>query len=486
MSSPDLIPDAMQTEPTQLQMRYFKFRSLFQSLRKRRARLFLAFLFFATVFAVATTVQHHFVHTQLYGTTARELSSWAVQIANEIAYKDHWDLQGYRRASLDVPSWNIVTKDGLIIDVEGFIPGLLGQVEPLDESILNGPKTVVTSVGETWRLFARKVAGGSVIVGICSPDNTADADSRLLANAARFGPTLEQAAMIGSREIDFIVDYAVVSSKGELKAASGGVPLRIDTNGLPNPSDHLAPFNTNGKPYLLYFKGILDAQSQRVGTIIVPKDMALANQALQTQDRFNIGVVAIAALLAGAIALWLVAREFLGHSRQVTVTLGEALRTGEGSTIEFKSTFHWDLRQSKQIDERRLDVLKSIAGFLNARGGTLFIGVTEDTTPPTVRGLGEDLKLVKGSKDQLQRALRDLITTRIGPQFSPFISDTLAETSGQLYWAVAVQESLEPVFVRWKAVGESKEQKKFYVREGPKTSDLDNESTWHYIKNRWG
>ena len=90
------------------------------------------------------------------------------------------------------------------------------------------------------------------------------------------------------------------------------------------------------------------------------------------------------------------------------------------------------------------------------------------------------------SKDKLQRTLRDLITTRIGTEFSPFITDNLEESNGKLYWKIVVESSAEPVFVRWKFAGESKEQKKFYVREGPKTTDLDNESTWHYIKNKWG
>jgi predicted HTH transcriptional regulator len=130
--------------------------------------------------------------------------------------------------------------------------------------------------------------------------------------------------------------------------------------------------------------------------------------------------------------------------------------------------------------------LKSIAGFLNAVGGTLFIGVAEeDTKSPVLRGISEDLNLMQGSRDKLQRLLRDQITTRIGPEFSPFISDRFEEAGERLYWVIVVEESPEPAFVRWKAKGESKEQSKFFVREGPKTSDLDNERTWHYIRNKW-
>jgi hypothetical protein len=239
-----------------------------------------------------------------------------------------------------------------------------------------------------------------------------------------------------------------------------------------------------GKPYLLYLEPIRDNTGQEVGTVILPKDMSLERRALRAQDSFNRWVVGLGAMLTCAVALWLVAKELLGQTRKVP--LDEALKIGESRTVEFKSTFQWDLRRNQFVEERRLDVLKSIAGFLNAKGGTLFIGVSEETGPPGPRGLVEDLQYVGGSKDKLQLTLRDLITTRIGPQFSPLITDSLEEMSGQLYWAVTVEGSPEPAFVRWKPAGEPKEQKKFYVREGPKTSDLDNESTWHYIKNRWG
>jgi predicted HTH transcriptional regulator len=132
-----------------------------------------------------------------------------------------------------------------------------------------------------------------------------------------------------------------------------------------------------------------------------------------------------------------------------------------------------------------LDVLKAIAGFLNTKGGTLFIGVGEEGTALRVRGLAEDLEEMGGSKDKLRLTLRHLITDWIGSAYSHLITDELKEYGGCCYWEVAVAAAPEPVFVWWKPKGLPKE-KRFFVREGPKTSDLDNESTWHYIKNKWG
>ena len=131
------------------------------------------------------------------------------------------------------------------------------------------------------------------------------------------------------------------------------------------------------------------------------------------------------------IILLFVGRELLNRANRIT--LEEALKSGASLTVEFKSTFQWDVYQGKTDNERILDILKSIARFLNAKGGSLFIGVAEDKTGAlTVCGISEDLKLNENSRDKLQRKLRDLITTRIGPEFSPFIEEHFEEALGQL------------------------------------------------------
>jgi len=480
-------PNDLQSErqpPEHPQKRHLKAQYVLQALRKRKGRLLVALIGLALIFSAVALVQHWFVHRQVYQTTVQELSLWADQVADEIAYRDKWDLRGYRQAAIPAPAWNVLTRDGLIIDIDGFIPGIFGPVYAPDNSIFAEPISWQTEVGENWRVFGRKLSDGYVAVGVSPVDQTADTDAKLTQNAAKFGSTLREATAVRSREIDSAVDYAVVSSDGQLKAAWGGVPLKTDIRRLHIHSGHLAPISSDGKPYLLYFKPILDTRNREVGTIIVPEDMSLEKQALRSQDRFNLSIVVVAGVLAIVTALTVIAREALGQSKGVT--LEQALKIGESLTIEFKSTFQYDVRQKKIDPELRLATLKSIAGLLNAEGGTLFIGVTEDEYPPSVRGLAEDLDEMKGSRDRLQLTLRNLIADRIGSAYSYLVTDSLNETDGKLYWAIAVKESPEPVFVRWKPKHEPKERKIFYVREGPKTSDLDNESTWHYIRNKWG
>ncbi len=484
MSEPTDILKEKQPVHSAASKRNFGARRTLEWLRTHRGLLLIALVIVVLCSAGVAMIQYRFVHAQLYENTKQELGISAAGVTNEIVFKDKWDLEGYRRASFTAPRWYVVARDGFIIDIEGFIPGLFGHVELPDESIYRAPQTIMSAVGEKWRLFGKKLTGGTVLVGICTPENTTDADAKLVANAAKFGSTLAGAASTRSREIDFNVDYAVVSSAGELRAAEGGLPLKTELHLFPLPPDHLAPFTSGGKPYLLYFRPILDSGGRQVGAVIVPKEMTLERKALEVIDRFNFAVVVIGMLFAVMIALWLIVQKFLGQTKRVT--LEEALRVGESRTIEFKSTFQWDVKQNKWIEERRLDVLKAVAGFLNTKGGTLFLGITEEGTAPAICGLAEDLQEMAGSKDKLQRTLRQLIADRIGSAYSHLITDDLKESGGRCYWEITVAESPEPVFVRWKPKGQAKEEKIFYVREGPKTSDLDNESTWHYIKSKWG
>src|ERR1035438_4606426 len=85
----------------------------------------------------------------------------------------------------------------------------------------------------------------------------------------------------------------------------------------------------------------------------------------------------------------------------------------ESNTIEFKPAFQWDSRVSQQRDELRLEFfLKPVAAFLNADGGTLFIGVCDDGR---ICGIEPDLALFQGSANRLELEMMQLISAKISP-----------------------------------------------------------------------
>jgi hypothetical protein len=386
------------------------------------------------IFAALALIQHWFVHSQIYRTTTQELASGAEQIVNEITYEGKWNLKDYRDGTGlpgEPSAWYIVSRDGLIIDIVGFIPGIFRRTEAPEPPIFGG---LPTAVGETWRLLQRPVEGGYVILGIVSPENTQDADSMLKDNAKKFGSTLTEATTIaladatsvkGPKKIDNDVEYAVMSSDGELKAAWGGVPLKTDSSVLPHPSDHVRRVVSSGTPYLLYFRPVVDKQHQEVGTIIVPKDMSLEEQALHSQDRFNLAVVGITGALTVVTVLGLILT-YEVEKRSLEISLEEALKKGEGQSIEFKSGI---------IDS---SVAKVIAAFANTNPGNIFVGVEDNGG---VSGLREQSPQ---ERDQLIRKIRQ-VASMIQPPVVP--EPTYVPYDGKTVLRLLVRKGTHPLYV---------------------------------------
>jgi len=253
---------------------YIQRRRIIQLFRRRSGWLLGGFVLFAVIFAAMAIVHNWFVYRQLDQSIRQELAAWAKEIDNEIAYKDRWDLAGYWQAYISAPRWYVISNSGLILDIEGLIPGVFGPIEPVDDAIFTAPKTIATEIGETKRMYGRRIDGGYVIVSMDSSDDTSDADSELVANAANFGTSLASAVATKSRLIDNDVSYAIIGSDQEIKNAFGAIPLK--TSILPKPLDQMAKLESAKTVYQLYFQPITDSSGKTVGTIIVPKDVGLS------------------------------------------------------------------------------------------------------------------------------------------------------------------------------------------------------------------
>lgn len=158
------------------------------------------------------------------------------------------------------------------------------------------------------------------------------------------------------------------------------------------------------------------------------------------------------------------------------MNIEQLIANGESETVEFKTTLQWDVHQGKKNEALRHNVLKTIAAFLNTRGGTLLIGVHDDGA---IYGLEADLKLVRGSLDRFEQLLANLFKEHIGTQYTTLIRSETVEIEGKQVYAVQVESSPEPVFL------ESKGGREFYVRSGTTTQPLDPKETHKYIQFHW-
>jgi magnesium-transporting ATPase (P-type) len=155
-------------------------------------------------------------------------------------------------------------------------------------------------------------------------------------------------------------------------------------------------------------------------------------------------------------------------------TLAES---GESATVEFKSSLRWDLNERKVNKALEKTVAKTIAGFLNGRGGTLLIGV--DDAGAAV-GLDDDFAtLSRPDRDGFERHLLQVITAALGGQVRRFLSVEFADINGHDICTVAVRPADGPIYLR------DGPEPRLYVRSGNATSPLALDDAVHYVGTRW-
>lgn len=146
----------------------------------------------------------------------------------------------------------------------------------------------------------------------------------------------------------------------------------------------------------------------------------------------------------------------------------------EGNEVEFKSTLRYDLQLERNERHVTDAVLKTVAAFLNTRGGTLLIGVADDKS---IVGIERD---GFAGDDEFLRHLYTMVTNAMGPTVSPYIDATIAGTSHGKVCIVDVGRSQAPITCSLK-----NRPAAFFVRSGPATISLDEEQRDEFVRLHW-
>jgi len=435
------------------------------------------------VLLIVGEIQQKHVRNTIERSVDKQLKTEAEDILKQIDYTNRWSLEGYRKEAIDyaMPSfyYYLIDKNGVIGDIQGKHLKFL-NVQVTDKEIFHSIKRIHTPFDEDIRLLGKNIEGGWVVVGGRMQDHLNKVDLKsfdddLKKELKKFGATLDRAKKITTRQLDPDFDFVLADSNGNFVNGNGGIPITvgIDSDDRHDPNIRRISVPINGKD---------GADSD--ATIVLAKDMSVELSTIDEIAKTNKLFASIIALSTFALGLIFLLPTIF--KKNTHVSIDDALKVGEGKHIEFKATFQCNYGSPNKVNDKRLAILKAIAGFLNGDGGTLFIGIMEQPPdPPILRGLPEDLELVENNTDSMRRTLISLIADKIGKQFSDFITDRMEERNGKLCWIITVTRSPEPTFVKWRSDAETREHKHFYVREGPRTADLDLENTWRYIKNRW-
>ena len=152
---------------------------------------------------------------------------------------------------------------------------------------------------------------------------------------------------------------------------------------------------------------------------------------------------------------------------------------GESETLEFKSSLRWDHRKERVNKALEGVVVKTLAGFLNAAGGTLLIGVNDHGNPV---GLADDYRsLSRWDRDGFELHLQGLLVRDLGESAaSSFLAVNFHEIDGQDICQVTVERSDHPIYV------EHQNEAIFYLRVGNGTRALPVNEVVKYVQTRWG
>jgi len=183
-------------------------------------------------------------------------------------------------------------------------------------------------------------------------------------------------------------------------------------------------------------------------------------------------------LLARAMNLFLAKLGTVGEDAPDRVGINALLQSAESQRLEFKSTLRWDL--DKGYTNRDLEdvVVKTVAGFLNADGGDLVIGVDD---LGTVLGLDDDYESSKSiaGRDGFERHLNGILRKAIGDATMAFLTMTFHTIDGREICQVAIEPADHPVYVA------SSGGQAFFVRQGNATRSLDPKETMTYVTTHW-
>ena len=404
--------------------------SSFQAFRIVSSKMVPLAAALAVIFTLGAIVQYAYVTRKIRATTVAELTAEADRMRQELAFTNSWNLTGFRRAEFATGNYFIFTQDGFKIEIGEFIPGLINRVALIDDSIYEKPKTVVTPVGERWRLFGKRVQGGRVVVGILDLDNILQdldrADRMILEETGKFGRTLDEAKQVRTRNIAASIDYAVVDDSGELETATTFVPLRILSGPVLNVADTGSAVRAGGKSFFLLRTSILDGSGQPVGQIITCKDVTPAERAVGSLVLFNIGLGAICWI----VVVLLVGAKVVGtemEKRRLEISLEEALRQGEGQAIEFKEGISME------------NLPPAISAFANTNPGVIFVGVKDNREICGVMASNPQ------EEERVKQKIRDIVQNRVDPLLIPGLK--YFEADGKRVLRVAIPLGERPPYL---------------------------------------
>ncbi len=168
---------------------------------------------------------------------------------------------------------------------------------------------------------------------------------------------------------------------------------------------------------------------------------------------------------------------------ELPVSLEDLIIEGEDEELEFKSSLRWDFRENKTNKALEDVVVKTVAAFANAQGGTLLIGINDDGE---ILGLEGDYHSLGGAdRDKFELHLRNILNNRFG---KAFVSSKLHISFPSVHKTEICQVDVKQASTAMVISTKDKHgqmQEKFYIRSGNSSQELPMNEMQSYLTARF-
>lgn len=189
----------------------------------------------------------------------------------------------------------------------------------------------------------------------------------------------------------------------------------------------------------------------------------------------------IAKVIRDAFEALLPASSANAARRAKGVTTADLIAAGESLNAEFKSSARWNYKGKLKDSKLEHVIVKTVAGFMNAEGGTLLIGVADNGQ---ILGLDPDMQtLQKADRDGYELFLSQLFESNLSGAALTLVRVSFDAVGDHEVCRIDVAASAHPVFAR---PLDGKEHSEFWARTGNSTRQLVGTDMAEYQKAHWG
>ncbi len=157
-------------------------------------------------------------------------------------------------------------------------------------------------------------------------------------------------------------------------------------------------------------------------------------------------------------------------------TIDDYVRAGESETVEFKGSMRWDYRQGRINKALEKAIARSVAAFMNSKGGTLIVGVSDDGD---ALGLEQDFATLHKhpNQDGWEQHLRsNVLSVYLPPEIAALVDVSFEDYIEKTVAVIRAERRPEPVFVK---------DGEFHIRAGNTTQQFDPQQTIAYVQQRF-